>query len=137
MREIKFRVWDEEDQKMYYDMCFIPDWGFIKNGYEDCPWTDTFESRIVMQYTGVKDANAKEIYEDDILQWDDEDEVTQVIVEWSQGGFIFLIINDPYNLWKETDMSYVDEYKIIGNKHENPELLEKINGMDECNSNDM
>ncbi len=135
MREIKFRAWDKDKKVMHYDFQFIKSGEGIgqfillisdkednvvkqQNPYP----VDRFE---IMQYTGLKDKNGKEIYEDDILQWDDEDEVTQVIVECSRGEFIFLIINDPYNLWKETDMSYADEFKIIGNIYENPELMEK------------
>jgi uncharacterized phage protein (TIGR01671 family) len=137
MREYKFRVWDEEDKKMYYDMCFIPDWGFIKNGYEDCPWTDTFESRIVMQYTELKDNDGKEIYESDILEYKHTGEI--VIVDWDNeiGCYIFDNENEIERDVYIGDMSLSNEYKIIGNKYENPELLEKVNGMDERDSNDM
>ena len=139
MREIKFRVWDKEDKQMYYDMCYIPDWGFIKNGYEDCPWADTFESRIVMQYTGVKDANGKEIYEDDILIYDLIIPNVYLIVKWYKdaGGFFLYdkesLNNDTY--WN--DLYFGKECEVVSNKYENPELLEKVNGMDERDSDDM
>lgn len=67
MRDIKFRVWDKRWNKMIYDVqdtfeenytLGIDYFGqYLKN-------EDSFE---VMQYTGLKDCNGKEIYEGDIL----------------------------------------------------------------------
>jgi len=53
MREIKFRAWDKDLHKMYNKWTVIPD--------DD-------RSHILMQYTGLKDKNGKEIYEGDIVK---------------------------------------------------------------------
>ena len=62
MREIKFRAWDNKQNKMRNDGFSIYYDGSIQ-------FADSIESKdfILMQYTGLKDKNGKEIYEGDIL----------------------------------------------------------------------
>ena len=57
MREIKFRVWS----KKYPCMWYYPDFSLNRILDEKNDW------EILMQYTGLKDKNGKEIYEGDIL----------------------------------------------------------------------
>lgn len=68
MREIKFRAWD--GKRMYYD----PNDFYLRM---DGSCFDVFEGEmdepicgqpILMQYTGLKDKNGKEIYEGDIVK---------------------------------------------------------------------
>ena len=64
MREIKFRAWDEKDSKMVFD--FINnDKGVVSlNGIGQLVKSTWYH---LMQYTGLKDKNGKEIYEGDIV----------------------------------------------------------------------
>jgi len=74
----------------------------------------------IMQYTGLKDKNGKEVYEGDIIQYvinsyyscGDREEV-----KYQYGGFY------PFSIagWEGSTESH--EIELIGNIHENPELL--------------
>lgn len=84
------------------------------------------EDVILMQSTGLKDKNGKEIFEGDVVrqvrtQPTTENETITGVVTMIEGTW--LIMNDceqlASKLWSETD-----ENEIIGNIYENPELLE-------------
>ena len=143
MREIKFRAWDREKKKMVYEDLFIPvnfdgtlDLAIeYYNGNEKEEFKGE-EGRyispnrfILQQYTGLKDKNGKEIYEGDIL-WEEPKCVHQrerprrhSVVVWHNNGWRRSCYNGKYEVHPEL---CVRELKVIGNIHENPELLEGI-----------
>lgn len=121
-REIKFRAWNKINKELESDpiidgengkmMAFsVLDAQFARH-YRD----DEVE---IMQYTGLKDKNGKEIYEGDIIKgwkdshWHDGKDRVLKEVEWIDelGGFNIIQIE-------------MRECEVIGNIYENPELLE-------------
>lgn len=106
MREFKFRAWNEHLKLMH------PAKGWF---------ADSLNQGNVMQYTGLKDKNDKEIYEGDIVN----SRKGQLTVVWdeSDGSFVFKTQGDydDYNgLITHTDITI----EIIGNIYENPEITE-------------
>lgn len=109
MREIKFRAWDK-NEKRWLSFLEVNLAGFRNeiSFYQDT----SFE---LMQYTGLKDKNGKEIYEGDIMRV--LDEVGQVYYDDNNVCFCIDVERD-YN-------PCIGRYEVIGNIYENPELLTK------------
>ena len=121
MRELKFRAWSKSEKKMIYN---------IQNEFEerielgmDC-FSDYLKNDdfIVEQYTGIKDKNGKEIYEGDIVSKHNSD-TKGVVKQVKDGQWAIYWDNVPdgyYVLFK-----YSDWCEVVGNIHENNELLER------------
>jgi uncharacterized phage protein (TIGR01671 family) len=115
MREIKFRAWGPNSKYMW-------SWEeLVANGIPItwlCGATDFHGERIIMQYTGLKDKNGKEIYEKDYLKAVHPD------VEFNHLGYVQY--NDEvaaFDVYISMPLLEYDEFEIIGNIYENPELL--------------
>lgn len=115
MRKIKFRIWDKFLYHMYYDEDNKeePNLWNIKEHVSGGKLIDT-KSSVLMQYTGLKDKNGKEIYEGDILRGPKKFRA-EVIFE---DGAFTVRKNLLYFQRKPMDL------EVIGNIYENPELLE-------------
>ena len=115
MREIKFRGWDKSTKKMYCINTINLDlkecWGVCKrlpNMVSDIKLH--FEYCILMQYTGLKDKNGKEIYESDLLERRNG-EIEEVVFD--SGSFCIKHKNGSYDFIAENN-----HFKIVGNIYE-------------------
>jgi uncharacterized phage protein (TIGR01671 family) len=142
MREIKFRA--------FVNGKMIP--VSIINNYRYCAVADTLDFDTmtatvklledypveipIMQFTGLKDKNGKEIYEGDILDFsvfDYNDHDTQYKGCIVYDGSRFMIWNKPddefYGPDGGFDLDWIigqdDEAEVIGNIHENPDLIKE------------
>ena len=103
MRELKFKCWNKKTKTMFLVFDLFTE-QVLFNKSED----------ILMQYTGLKDKNGKEIYEGDILNWIDSGDVMEV--KWIDASWqVFGSFNNFSNHnWKNSE--------VIGNIYENPKL---------------
>ncbi len=121
-REIKFRAWQEDTMLYQVSSGVYGTRRYFSTLYEDCK---------LMQYTGLKDKNGKEIYEGDILKEiselspkDHQNRIGTIVYEPNVTSF--MVLNDGgychlnEGKWDKNQLEYTE---IIGNIHENPELL--------------
>lgn len=144
MREVKYQAWLHDSKQMilhvpeidlfhkvirYYDISHCKDdaeaFGFIRENppNADCP----FECCDLRQYTGLCDRNGREIYEGDILSWEEHvilygtdlnEWVTEKCpVKYDETLCTFLCA-------EQFLFNYTEKAEVIGNIYENPELLE-------------
>ena len=130
MREIKFRAWLKEDKKMVN----VETMDFTDKSMQYLKRSEIINAYILrresdddvelMQYTGVKDKNGKEIYEGDILFFRDEN-MKYIVV---QQDAAFIIKSIEIRKYSEK-MCWLDDTEIcceiVGNIYENKKLLEE------------
>ena len=90
-----------------------------------CPPDYVFvDNLVLMQSTGIKDKNGKEIFEGDIVDYKGR----KAVIKWhgSYASFIYRFVDELQKRnseWKPLYLAYM-KCEIIGNIYENPELLE-------------
>ena len=114
MKELKFRAWD--GKKMIDDVIPVSETSIIELFEYEHQET---EVEAVEQYTGLKDKNGNEIYDGDILLDDIGEPCEPWTVKFDDGKFIGEIQGVVEDLFELTDL------EIIGNIHENTNLLEE------------
>ena len=86
------------------------------------------DPETVGQYTGLKDKNGKRIFEGDIVQWKDENFNNYTsVVEWCGEKWNYPAFDLAKHDYECNGLQYVHEdciIEVIGNIHDNPELLE-------------
>lgn len=131
MREVKFRIWDGIKLIYQDDINYIDFRSGFASVFDEYNYVDNCSKGIdidnIMQYTGLKDIEGKEIYEGDIVEKEFVDFSNRDkfigIIKFIDGCWCVENENKrrAYFLFNETDIN-----SVIGNIYENPELLNKI-----------
>ena len=110
MKEIKFRAWDEG--------CMLGPMGLQLSDSAEWIYNLTNDA-ILMQYTGMKDKNGVEIYEGDIIEGSHD---------FGPGGFVRRKDQVSFHpeLGYQWDYWVLSTLEVIGNIHENPELIQEL-----------
>lgn len=136
MKNFKFRAWDKDHKYMEYTdknlvVCFSDEGVEVTDHTTFSHSCTSMEKFELMQSTGLKDINGTEIYEGDIIDkryhnihtYDDIG-----VVEFGKGYDSDGWAHGEWFGWvTDQDTSLADVYKVctvLGNKYENPELLE-------------
>lgn len=119
MRDIKFRIWNWNEDKTPAYIEITPGSWLDEGGIPD--------NAIVEQFTGLHDKNGKEIYEGDIIKFKNMvREATGKIIFNEHGFFAISYLDSQYTY---SDVALLNRFdtesncEIIGNIFENPELL--------------
>lgn len=115
MRPLKFRVWSPTYKTMLYPEQRAESPLINIRGESISRIAGEF---IFQQFTGLLDKNGKEIYEGDIMKWQDLYGIHSESVEWAD--YSYKPFYDPRDGGIESG-----ETEILGNLYETPELLPK------------
>ena len=127
MRQIKFRAWDKKNKKWLFGYDYSHLGGFsllgevVLLGEIQKIQLHDLKDIAIMQYTGLKDKNGKEIYEGDILEFDNKDENnrvrSKVIFDVGMFGVFF------EEIWIGLIFLSKRNVELIGNIYQNKDLL--------------
>lgn len=131
----KFRAWDKSNKKMC-DVKALSAFNdgevTIKRDGENASYVVPIERVILMQSTGLFDKNGVEVFDGDIVNaYDTDRNEGQIyktvnltgVVTYHENAFCLKQGNVLNDLWVHSE-----EFEVIGNIYENPELLESVEG---------
>lgn len=127
MRELKFRAWDKNYQRMtpvdiirYFDNTLVAIGNY--SGFWDA--INPEENYVLMQYTGTRDMNGEEVWEGDFVKWSND----LMLVEWLQYGFqlrhiVSRAVPGKVTIgWLPLAPELSNRITVVGNLYENKDL---------------
>ena len=125
----KFRAWHKPMQRMSEVLAISYERQKVKIRHlrGTTHMTVLFDDVELMQSTGLVDKNGQEIFEGDIVEFEDADDIENVyinqgVIEWCQGGFT--VSNRTTVTLDDLLDEDTLEVTIVGNIYDNPELLD-------------
>lgn len=122
MRTLKFRAYDSATGKVSEPFDVKESWGDYLIDFEDYSTDGALDSIIWEQFTGLLDRNGKEIYEGDIVRYHSAILLGYAICVVTFYNCRWTLFQHDAPVWaiSEGDSENIE---VIGNIHENPELL--------------
>ena len=124
MREIKFRVWHKGKKIIneVFGIDILHKEIFFSNGDVDYCEISDFKYIELMEYTGLKDKNNKEIYEGDIVTL--HNGKYKVIFNSKEARFV--LRDDEFEMNIPFTNNNNKRMEVVGNIYENPELIKEV-----------
>lgn len=137
MREILFRAKEKKTGKWVYgsvvkisdfDYRIVEDddikWAYTSHGEYEGTMTEV-ESETISQYTGLTDKNGRKIWENDVCKYfNQEDKDGIAIIKYDYVSWVSGTISEKESLTPLFYLQCSDEWEVIGNVFDKPELLE-------------
>lgn len=126
---LRFRAWNKATKEMYeVDDIMSIDFGKSEISVKTLFFEQTnyykFDDIVLMQSTGFRDKNGKEIFEGDIVDYNGR----KAVVKWhgSYASFVYMFVDELRSRNQEWDPLYLSyfHFQVVGNKFETPALLE-------------
>ncbi len=124
MREIKFRAWIRVEKRFDYSGD-LRDYDYARRYFNSLEDNDIDDGDVIlMQYTGLKDKNGKEIYEGDLFKMEE--------VRGEENGFCLVVWIDDISAFgfepvgspgMTTLLPESKDMEVIGNIHDDLDLL--------------
>lgn len=119
MNDINFRAWLKDEQKMVEVTSLNLT---TKRIMYDIYKMKSFDEIILMQSTGLKDKNGKDVYDGDIVNaFDGDNYYLNCCIGYNKGVFY---LYKPYHPHFYVLFNKLQEIEVIGNIYENKELVE-------------
>lgn len=122
-REIKFRAWDKENKKMMKVSSLSLENKEIAVKENGTYHFFRMQNLELMQYTGVKDKNGKEIYEGDVVVLNNIEIDNMCIVRYEHSNYRL----EGWSLREDLSNVEAKFLEVVGNIYESKNLLEENN----------
>lgn len=135
---MNYKLWDKENKEFLEDdweteFAVLANGTVIEiyyNGFAEDYSVRNLDNIELLQYTGLKDKNGKEIYEGDIvlIRIEETSILHKTVVKFKHGAFIADIIGKNDYIYLFHFGFNKDDFEVLGNIYENSELLEDKDG---------
>jgi hypothetical protein len=114
VKSITFNSTTGEIQEVISD----EDFGALKTGQNDGDFERDRKYVELMQFTGLQDSKGVDIYDSDLIQWNGDGAIVEVV--WNEKRACYYAGNI-----KHLTIPEANRWEVVGNRWENPDLLEK------------